>query len=239
MSHAAFDDLRQRLAEIADLGSARAPLLGPADDDAAARRSGTRRAARDARPDRARKFTSPEIGRLLDDLAASGAARLRLVRGEPDSRHASRLGEGAQGAVRPARGDVALGVAREPCLGRRAPRTTTSRRSCLCSGRTSTCASATSTASSRRRAVRRRARRLRARHEDGRGAAASSTTSRSTRRRSSRRSPKRAQVDEAREDVPDIDAQKIFELEVVRAFGFTPTRGGSTRRCTRSRRAPA
>ena len=64
----------------------RAPRLGPAGDDAAAaaRRSAPSSSRRSA-ASRTSSFTSPEIGRLLDELARLGrAARVRLVRGEPD-----------------------------------------------------------------------------------------------------------------------------------------------------------
>ena len=97
---------------------------------------------------RTTKFTDPEIGRLLDGLARLGrAARVRLVRGEPDPRHRARLGQGAPRAARPARGDVARRRRSRNPVWVEARRTTTSRRSCRCCGRTSICASATSSAS--------------------------------------------------------------------------------------------
>ena len=147
---AAFDELRARLAEIADLGKA-AALLGWDQQVMMPPRGAARprRAARDARPHRAhevhRSRDRPPARRAR--AASRRAARVRLVRGEPDPRRAPRLGEGAQGAVRAARRDVALRRARAPGLGRGAQERTTSRRSCRSSARTSSCASATSSAS--------------------------------------------------------------------------------------------
>ena len=163
------------------------------------------------------KFTSPEIGTLLDDLRGWGeqhdydsfeASLIRVAR--------ARLGEGAPGAARAARRDVALRRAREPGLGRGAQGRTTSRRSCPSCARTSICASATSTASrSKRRAVRHRARRLRARHDDEGGAAhlrlpegAPGAARQGGRRRA-------AATTRSRASTFALDAQKTFELEVV------------------------
>ena len=118
------------------------------------------------------KFTSPEVGRLLDELRDFGrAARVRLVRGEPDPRRLARLGQGAPRPGRAARRDVARRVrSRNPVwvearknndfasflpVAAREPRPAQALHRVL---------------RRRRRAVRRRARRLRARHEDGRGA---------------------------------------------------------------------
>ena len=126
---------------------------------------------RDRRPHR-----PPEVhvgrGRLAARRAArlERAARLRLVRSEPDPRRRARLGEGPQGAGRPARRDVALRRARRARSGSRPARTTTSRASCRCCARTSTCASATSSASTVVDEPYDIApRRLRARDEDRRG----------------------------------------------------------------------
>ena len=149
MSQAKFDELRERLAEIADLVKT-AALLGwdqhvmMPPQGAAIRAEQLATVGRIAHT----KFISPEIGRLLDDLRDWGeqhdydsfeASLIRVA--------AARLGEGAPGAAGPARRDVALGRAREPGLGRGAQERTTSRRSCPSCARTSTCASATSTAS--------------------------------------------------------------------------------------------
>ena len=67
---AAFDELRRRLAEISDLGRA-ASLLGWDQQTMMPPRGAAGRAEQLATLDRIthEKFTSPEIGRLLDELA--------------------------------------------------------------------------------------------------------------------------------------------------------------------------
>ena len=185
------------------------------------------------------KFISAEVGRLLDDLRDFGrAARVRLVRGEPDPRRRARLGEGEQGAGRPARGDVPLGIAREPGLGRRAPRQRLRVVPARASKEPRSAQALHRLLRGRRRAVRHRARRLRARHEDGGGAAhlrlpegasgAARQGSRGAGRRS--RSARRRSTSTRR---------RSSSSRSCASSASPPTRGVSTRPCIRSHQAPA
>ena len=99
-----LEELRALLAEISDLGGARALL----DWDErtmmpAGRRRGPRRADGDPGAVRHERLVADELGRLLDEAArGDGRAAVRLRRGEPGPRGAPRLGEGAPGADRAA-----------------------------------------------------------------------------------------------------------------------------------------
>ena len=150
MSDAAFDELRERLAEITDLSRTQAllgwdqqvlmPVRGAAD---------ARRAARDAsRASRTRSSRRPRSG------GCSTSSRRSSEQHDYDSFEASlvrvtraRLGEGAQGARRAARRDVARRVARPAGLGRGAQEQRLRRLPARRCARTSTCGSATSSAS--------------------------------------------------------------------------------------------
>ena len=185
------------------------------------------------------KFTSAEIGRLLEELAPlRGGADVRLVRGEPDPRRRAATGRRSGRVPSELRAEMsraaslALPVWVEGAAGERLR--VVPARTCA---RTSSCAAATSSASRRlRRAVRRAARRLRAgmktaevrerlRAAEGAPGAA--------RRRGRRRDgePSGARRGRSR------STQKAFELEVSSGSATTTVRGGSTRRSTRSRAA--
>src|SRR5213596_2557865 len=99
-----FDELRNRLAEISDLGKASA-LLAWDQQTKMPPRGAPVRAEQLATVGRIahEKFTSPEVGRLLDELADFEQQH------EYDSFEAS--------LIRAARGDVALVGARAPGLG--------------------------------------------------------------------------------------------------------------------------
>ena len=167
-------------------------------------------------------LTSDEIGRLLDELAphedsleydSYEASLIRLVR--RDWEKARRVPVGA------ARRDVPRRRRSRCRSGSRRGRSHDFARSCPRCARTSTCAAATSSASTRlRRAVRRPPRRLRAGHEDGRGARglrpAEGAAGAARRRRPRRR---RARPRAARH-VPARAARRTFELEVIERFGF-------------------
>ena len=241
MSQAAFDDLRQRLAEIADLGKTAALLSWDQQVMMPPRRRGDpRRAARDGRPHRAHEV---HLGRGRPPARRPArlrrAARVRLVRGEPDPRRRAATGR-RRARCRPTcarrcRASASLanpvwvaarrdndfasflpGAAQEPRPAQALHR--------LLRGR--------------RRAVRHRARRLRARHEDGRGAAhlrlpegAPGAARQGGRRAGAGR--------EAREDVRHRRAEDLRARGRARVRLHRRRRGASIRPCTRSRPAPA
>ena len=116
---AKFDELRVRLAEINDLGRTMA-ILGWDQETMMPPRGAPVRAEQLAtlEPHHARAVhlaRDRPPARRARGLRAGAADR--LVRGEPDPRRAPRLGEGVQGAVRAARRDVALRLARAAVVG--------------------------------------------------------------------------------------------------------------------------
>ncbi len=139
-----FDELRRRLAEISDLSACRrAARLGPAGDDAAARRRGPRRAARDAQAHRAR-----EVHLARDRRGCSRSSSPSRRQHEYDSFEASLIRvtrrdweKARKVPVRASRRDVARRGARASRSGSRRARTTTSPPSCRRCARTSSSAS--------------------------------------------------------------------------------------------------
>ena len=176
MSEQKFDELRTRLAEISDLGKVIA-LLSWDQQVMMPPRGAPGRAEQLATLGRIahEKFTDPEIGKLLDELRDWPASTSTTRSRRASSGSWPRLGEGAQGADRAARRDVARGGPRASGLGRGA----TEQRLRLVPARAAEeprSAQALHRVLRRgRRAVRRRARRLRARDEDAEVRRSSST----------------------------------------------------------------
>ena len=144
-----IEALLEPLAEIEDLGRARALLAWDERTDAAARRADACRADRHA------DGPGAPQDRLRRARATARRSRgepqrraVRLVRGQPRPRRPARLGEGAQGAERAASRDRPRDLRRRARLGERPARSPTSRRSAPTSSAWSSSSAATSSASS-------------------------------------------------------------------------------------------
>ena len=207
--------------------------VGPARDDADARRSGARGGDRDARPARPREVRRRRHRQAAREApVARGVARVRLGRREPDSGDAARLGEGQAGPVGSPSGDAPGGSPGSPDLGRRTreqrllrvpadaraePRPQEALRRVLRVGRLPVHAAA---------------RRLRAVHEDDRGGGSvrhDSAGAGRARARGASRSRRRSSTSRIRRS-----SSASSPSASSRRWGSGKAPGGSTRPCTPS-----
>ena len=171
---------------------------------------------------------APRLGR---------AAGVRLARGEPDPGRLARLGQGAPRPGRAARGHVARRVARPAGVGRGAQEQRLRRLRARRSARTSTCGSATSSASTAlRRAVRRRSSTTTSRDEDRDGPPPVRLPEGAPGAARARRSPSGTTPSGRRRARSRSSCRTASSSRCCRSSASTTTRGGSTRPCTRSPR---
>jgi len=237
---AAFDELRRRLAEISDLGRA-ASILGWDQQTMMPPRGAAGRAEELATLDRVthEKFTSPEIGRLLDELAdfeqshpekSFEASLVRVTRRDWNKARKVPVELHSERRVRRSLAHAVWVRARKendfasylPVLRKNLDLT---RRYIACfdgdyASRTTLSWMTTSATCARPRCAR------------------SSSIEGPPRRPSSRRWPTPSRSRTVGALVP-IELQKKFGARVVRKFGSTTSPGGSIRPSTRLRAAPA